>query len=198
MENMEKRKMKKIVITGCAVVLAACAAQAQGVARDFNEFGKANAGQAKVAPAGSEASAKQIYQVKNLEKAVKQQSVRHARKQMKMHNTFGADYYACAGSVAEGKAAAEKVRAYQAANSERVPAQGEYVSFYQKSLDKSTQMTPERKAELEAQRAAMERKEAEKKQLLAEGQKRREIRERNDGGYAQAIENVARAMDAFK
>lgn len=171
--------MKKIVIAVCAVGLAAAAAQAQGVAKDFNNFGKENR-------AGHEVRLRKITSIDN---EVKKQALNHARAKEAVNariNIFGADYYAY-GAVA-AQAPAKPAQTFQAANSARVPeAKGKYVSIYQQSLAKAMQMTPQRKAELEA------RLEQEKKRLETAAKREAERKANQSKMYAEAITNVVKA-----
>lgn len=87
--------MKKIVITICAIGLAAVAAQAQGVARDVNAFGKEYLAQKDTRPARQTAASKTTArQVDSLTKAVQTQVVKKYRQMYVMGALGDTERYA--------------------------------------------------------------------------------------------------------
>ncbi len=72
--------MKKVIISVCAVVAAAAAVQAQGVARDFNYFGREYLAQQIEKKA--QASKQEARQTQALDKAVRKAAEKHRHQQM--------------------------------------------------------------------------------------------------------------------
>lgn len=180
-ENRRNGKMKKIVMTVCAVAISAVAAQAQ-TARTENNYAKNIAGKydAKIVAQAVEMQKQMAKKVDVAAlKAAKEQAKKEKFASVRQPFTLGADYYACqGGNKCVNRPAAKKTQTCET---------GEYVSPYQKCMDKALEVTPEQMAKLQV-RAEQEQKSRE------EAQRREAAKRANEGRMlAEAIANVTKA-----